>query len=1058
MAKGIREREVQNLMVQWSLPLGWGYTAGRDLPRAATETVLTGELRDAVVRLNPAVIGSFDVDAVVAEITALVNAVEGGLVRANRQVLKVLRGQQEFRDDAGVWHPLKVIDLGPSAANTLTVSDEVTITVPGKTPRRFDLVYWVNGLPLVVVELKSPTAKAGWKRAAREVNDVYAADYPWFFTPNVFAVASDGMQLRFGAAGAPVNLWQPFRSTADDEGLSGRADVRRSVKLLLSPATVLDILANFTLFDTSGGGPDAKYLPRYPQLEAAHLIHDRVVAGGRRGLVWHHQGSGKTLLMVFAASLLLADTRADSPTIILLSDRTQLVRQTSGVFTSALGDAYFHEPKTSQELHALLAGDVRGVIATTVHKFADAGKNLSVRDNIIVMVDEAHRTQSDREESLAGQLRGALPNARYFGMTGTPVRSLATDTFALFGDAADPGRVLHRYSVSRSLLDEATVPVMLDPRPVVFEMDDEALQAEFDQFADDFGLDDPDRETLSRKFGRLTSVFSNPDRVRAVCRNIVGHYLAGAYRNGLKAQVVAFSRELAVTYTDTINELLAGDEASRVLAEVGRHERITAEVNISVSDAKDEDPAMRPYRMTETQEEEQKRRFLTPDDPLCFLVVTAKLMTGFDAPNEGVLYLDKPMKAHTLFQAITRPNRTWISPAGYTKATGVVVDYIGLAEEVQRAVTDPTAGGEGDDGEKGGGFVTDLSDLVTEFRAAFARVEDLLAGVDDLDLTVHGYASVRAVSAFLDADPAAAEAFTRDYRLLARLYPHISTDPRVAKYRDGFALFGSVYTTLFKKSSDEERKERLAKLARWYWRSSMPTSTPSPPSRPRKRVLDAQGISILKELLALVRPKANPGDDAKAPPSAAEILDAIKAALDEGVEPGLGEVHRPRRAAAPAAEPDHPERPGRPGLPGGGPEGRPRRRRRGQEPRSGRRPGRRPRRRTVQDHPRPRAGGPHGNREEPGRGDRPGSQADPRPPLGQRRRPQPRCPPRHRSGLPSLRSQARRRRLRLHRRLHRSPLPRGLTDAVAWLVTSRPLGPEAATPNGHHPGPRWAVR
>ena len=221
--------------------------------------------------------------------------------------------------------------------------------------------------------------------------------------------------------------------------------------------------------------------------------------------------------------------------------------------------------------------------------------------------------------------------------------------------------------MSRSLLDEATVPVMLDPRPVVFEMDDEALQAEFDQFADDFGLDDPDRETLSRKFGRLTSVFGNPDRVRAVCQNIVGHYLAGAYRNGLKAQVVAFSRELAVTYTDTINELLAGYEASQVLAEVGRHERITAEVNISVSDAKDEDPAMRPFRMSETQEEEQKRRFLTPDDPLCFLVVTAKLMTGFDAPNEGVLYLDKPMKAHTLFQTITRPNRTWISPAGFTE-------------------------------------------------------------------------------------------------------------------------------------------------------------------------------------------------------------------------------------------------------------------------------------------------------------------------------------------------------------------------------------------------------
>ncbi|MFY1696089.1 type I restriction endonuclease subunit R [Solwaraspora sp. WMMA2101] len=785
MAKGIREREFQNLVIQWSLPMGWGFTAGRALPRETMQTVIAGHLRDAIVRLNPGVISGFDVDAVVEEITGTVNAVEGGLVRANEHVLRLLRGHKEFRDVDGVWHALKVIDVEYPTANTLIVSDEVTITVPGKTPRRFDLVYWVNGLPLVVVEVKSPTARSGWAKAACEINDVYAAEYPWFFTPNVFAVASDGLKLRFGAVGAPLNLWQPFRSTADDENLSGQDDVQRSVELLLNPATVLDMLANFALFDTAGGGVDKKYLPRYPQREAAHLIHQRVLAGGQKGLIWHHQGSGKTLLMVFAASLLLADARTDSPTIILLSDRTDLVRQTSGVFTSAMGDAYFHQPKTSQDLRSLLADDVRGVVSTTVHKFAEAGRNLSKRDNIIVLVDEAHRTQSAKSKSLAGQMRAAIPQAKFFGMTGTPLRNLATDTFALFGDEADPGRVLHRYSVSRSLRDEATVPVMLDPHPVSFEMNDQELQAEFDQFADDFDLDDPDREALSRKFGRLTSVFANPDRIHAVCQDIVDHYLAGAYRNGLKAQVVAYNRELAVAYTDKINELLAGFEASQVLAEVGKHDRITAEVNISVSDSKDEDPAMRPYRLSEAEEEGQKRRFLTPDDPLCFLVVTAKLMTGFDAPNEGVLYLDKPLKAHTLFQTITRPNRTWVSPTGFVKTSGVVVDYIGLAEEVQRAVVDPTPEGSG----KGGGFVTDVSELVAEFRTTFARIEDLLADVDDLDLTVHGYESVRAINVFLDANPGAAEVFSRDYRLLARLYSLVSTDKRIVKYRDGFGLW-----------------------------------------------------------------------------------------------------------------------------------------------------------------------------------------------------------------------------------------------------------------------------
>ncbi|WP_329581359.1 HsdR family type I site-specific deoxyribonuclease [Kitasatospora sp. NBC_01250] len=885
MAKGIREREFQNLMIQWSLPMGWGFTAGRSLPRETTQTVVAGQLRDAIVRLNPGVIDGFDVDAVVEEIVATVNAVEGGLVRANEQVLRLLRGRKEFRDANGVWHALKVIDFEHPRANTLVVSDEVTITVPGKTSRRFDLVYWVNGLPLVVVEVKSPTAKCGWVDAAHEINDVYAAEYPWFFTPNVFVVASDGLKMRFGAAGAPTNLWQPFRSTDDDENLSGQVDVKRSVELLLNPATILDMLANFVLFDTAGGGADIKYLPRYPQMEAAHLIHERVLEGGSKGLIWHHQGSGKTLLMVFAASLLLADTRTESPTIILLSDRTQLVRQTSGVFTSAMGSAYFHKPATSQALRSLLADDVRGVISTTVHKFADAGANLSTRGNIIVLVDEAHRTQSDKDKSLAGQMRAALPNAKFFGMTGTPIRNLATDTFALFGEESDQDRVLHRYSVSRSLADEATVPVMLEPHPVLFEMDDQALQAEFDEFADEFELDDPDRETLSRKFGRLTSVFANPDRVHTVCQHIVDHYLTSAYRNGLKAQVVAYNRELAVAYTEKINELLAGFETSQVLAEVGKHNRITAEVNISVSDAKGELAAMRPFQLSEADEEEQKRRFLTPDDPLCFLVVTAKLMTGFDAPNEGVLYLDKPLKAHNLFQTITRPNRTWVSPTGFVKTSGVIVDYIGLAEEVQRAVVDPTTKGAG----RGGGFVTDLSELVAEFRKTYDRIEDRLINVEGLDLTVHGYEAVRAINVFLDSNPDEAEAFTKNYRLLARLYPLISTDTRITKYRHGFALFGSAYTTLFKKSSDEERKERLGELGPMVLEiiNAHVHSFSVAASQEEALVLDAQGIAILKELLALVHPKPDKGDDeGKRPPSAAEILDHIKAALDKGVEPG----------------------------------------------------------------------------------------------------------------------------------------------------------------------------
>lgn len=884
MAKGIREREFQNRLIEWSLPLGWGYTPGRALPREYTQTVVASHLRDAVVRLNPDLIEGYDVDAVVDEVIATVNAVEGGLVAANERVLKVLRGLKEFRNTDGEWHCLRFIDLEHPAANTLVVSDEVTISVPGKIPRRFDVVYYVNGLPLVVVEVKSPTADSTWADAARDINDVYATEYPWFFTPNVFSVASDSLKMRFGAAQAPTNLWQPFRSTADDVHLSGMADVQRSAELLLAPANVFDLLANFCLFDTSGGGVDKKFLPRYPQKEAAHLIHERVVAGGRKGLIWHHQGSGKTLLMVFAASLLLNDTRTESPTIVLLSDRTQLVRQTSGVFTSALGDAYFHEPSTSAELRALLADDVRGVISTTVHKFADAGRDLSTRENVIVMVDEAHRTQSEKKQSLAGRMRAALPNAKFFGMTGTPVRNLNTDTFALFGDENDPYGVLHRYTVTRSLLDEATVPVMLEPHPVRFEMDDKALQAEFDTFADDQYLDDADRDALSRKFGRLTSVFANPDRIDEVCQHIVDHFLATAYRNGMKAQVVTYNRDLAVAYTDKINEILGGFEVKQILAQVGRHDAITAEVNISVSDGKDEDAKFRPYLLTEADEEDQKRRFLTPEHPLSFLVVTAKLMTGFDAPNEGVLYLDKPLKAHTLFQTITRPNRTWVSPTGFVKTQGSIVDYIGLAEEVQKAIVDPTADGS----RAGTSFVTNTTEIISEFRATFTRIEDLLADVEGLDVNRNEYESVRVINAYLDTDEAAAATFKADYRLLARLYPLVANDTRLRRYRDSFALFGSVYTTLFKQSADDERKERLAELGPMVLEiiNANVHSFEVVASHEEALVLDAQGIVVLKELLGLIKTKhaADDPDVETAPPSAKEILDRIKATLDHGVD------------------------------------------------------------------------------------------------------------------------------------------------------------------------------
>lgn len=882
MAKGVKEREFQNKLIEWSLPLGWHYAPGRSLPREFSETVLVPHLRDAVVRLNPDVIDGYDVDALIADVTSRIARVDGGLVAANEKVLTLLRGRIEFRDREGRWHALRFIDLEHPHDNTLLVADEVTISVAGARSRRFDVVYFVNGLPLVVVEVKSPTAKSGWADAAKDVNDTYVAEYPWFFTPNVFVVASDGLKLRFGAAGSPVNLWQPFRSTNDDEHLEGMADTQRSAELLLAPANVLDYLLSFCLFDTEGDGVDIKYVARYPQKEAAHLVHQRVVNGGSKGLIWHHQGSGKTLLMAYAASLLLNDTRAKSPTIILLSDRNHLVRQTAHVAVATLGKSHYYAPATGAALRALLRVGEAGVISTTIHKFADAGKNLSERDNIVVLVDEAHRTHSTQENSLASQMRAALPNAKFFGMTGTPVRNLNTDTFALFGDRGDRDGVLHHYSVTRSLGDEATVPVLFESHPVGFDLNERALQEEFDKFADANDLDDDDRETLSRKFGRLTSVFANPGRVEEVCQHIVDHYLSTVFVNGMKAQVVTYNRELAVAYTDKINHILSGFEVTQYLADMGR-DPVTAEVNISVRDSKDEDARFRPYLMSEADEEEQKRRFLTPTDPLSFLVVTAKLMTGFDAPNEGVLYLDKPLTKHTLFQTMTRPNRTWVAPSGFVKTRGVVIDYVGLGDEVQGVIFDPSV-------KPGQGsavtFVQDKTELVAEFRATIGRVDDLLAGVPGLDLNRNDFESLRLVSAFLDGHSDAAEVFMADCRLLTKLYPYVADDSRTNRYRQTFALLTSVYGTLFKQFTDDERRERLAELGPMVVAiiNDNVRSFKVMTSQEQALTLDQVGIAALKELLIVLTSPNTRTPESDQPPSAKEILDRIKAMLDDGLD------------------------------------------------------------------------------------------------------------------------------------------------------------------------------
>jgi type I restriction enzyme R subunit len=767
---------IQKALIDWAKGSGWSHVRGEDLPRLDNhEVVVETWAVEAVRKFNP------DLDAddegvqnVLAEVKAAVlSAGNEGLVRANETLTTMLRGSHSFKDIATDKHlPRTFIDFENPSNNRLVVSDEVTIGSPGKA-RRFDVVYYVNGFPLAVIETKTPVkAKVTWLNGACDIHDVYEQEYPNFFAPNVLIAATDGLEFRFGAVRQSPTEWNVWGSTDSVATLHGPERVELSARLLLHPETLLDVLKDFTLFRhaTAATETDKKFLPRYPQVEAANAIHDKVLAGRPGGLIWHYQGSGKTLLTVFASLKLLNDDRAGSPTVIILVDRKDLVRQTSQVFRTA-GMPRLMTPKDMRELQKLLKRDERGVIITTIHKFRDAGF-LNGRDNIIVMVDEAHRTQ---EGTLGKDLRTALPNARFYGMTGTPVSAKDRNTFRLFGDPDDPDFVMSRYEPTRSIVDETTVPVLVEARLVQFNVDQDGLDEAFEELAEVEGLDDDAKVFLASKTAHIRTLLLNPDRITAVCADIVDHFHAHLAPLGQKAQVVAYDRELVVAYTEAVK------------AEITRR-GLPYEValNMHVTNSKDEKQAFKKYAMSEPEEEAQKARFLNVKDPLSFLVVTSKLMTGFDAPLEGVLYLDKPLKAHTLFQTITRPNRTWTNPlTGQRKTRGLVVDYVGLARAIGKALIDPSA-------DAATTQVVDVNELAGTF---VTKIEELLEIFDGIDLTDTSFASLAAARSRISTSETR-ENFVKQFIGVQTVWEFLDPHKTLNKYRAEYRWLAQVYETV----------------------------------------------------------------------------------------------------------------------------------------------------------------------------------------------------------------------------------------------------------------------
>jgi len=465
----------------------WVYRSANDLNRSVNEVLLESELKDALIRLNPEINAKPELaEEVIYKLRAILISVNQiGLVKANEEFFKWLSGDKTMPFGENNRHvPIKIFDYENLSQNSYIITNQFRLH--HRETKIPDVVIFINGVPVVVGEAKTPIRPSiSWLDGAYEIHEVYENSIPQLFVPNILSFATEGKTLSYGGIRCPLDFWAPWRLEDEDEALArklGLGEIGKEMGDLLSPSRLLDILQNFTLFTTNKKKQRFKVIPRFQQYEGANKIVERVKEGRvKKGLIWHFQGSGKSLLMVFAAQKLRRSPELKSPTVIVLIDRTDLDTQISGTFNAS--DIPNVEAAGSiKDLQKMLEQDTRKIIISMIHKFRDAKPNLNTRDNIIVLVDEAHRTQ---EGDLGRQMRAALPNAFLFGLTGTPVNKADKNTFWAFGSDEDEGGYMSRYTFQDSIRDGATLPLHFEPRLLDVHVDKETIDKLFEEFKEE---------------------------------------------------------------------------------------------------------------------------------------------------------------------------------------------------------------------------------------------------------------------------------------------------------------------------------------------------------------------------------------------------------------------------------------------------------------------------------------------------------------------------------------------------------------------------------------------
>lgn len=728
--KPITENIIEEASIEILQSQGWVYINGKEISPEGlfcerenfSEVVLINRLRASIAKINT----SIPVDAQEAAIQKVLRIASPDLLHNNEEFHRLLVEKVKVPYQENGYersHEIALIDFENPSRNQFLVVNQFTI-IERNQHKRPDVLLFVNGLPLVLVELKNAASENADIKSAYQQIQTYKATIPTLFTYNSICIISDGLECKAGSVSADLSRYMAWK-TADGlkEASRFKPQLETLLKGMLNSATILDIIRNFIVFEKSKKEDSktgliqiqtVKKLAAYHQYYAVNkAVHSSINASGihgdkRGGVVWHTQGSGKSLSMVFYSGKLITSPEMQNPTIVVITDRNDLDDQLFDTFASSV-QLLRQEPVQAENrdhLKELLKVASGGIVFTTIQKFLPEDNKsvydqLSDRKNIVVIADEAHRTQYGFEAKLIDQkdketkevigkriaygfakyMRDALPQATYIGFTGTPIEGTDVNTPQVFGNYID------RYDIKDAVDDGATVRIFYESRLAKVNLDEEGKRL-IDEFDKELELDEEvsDKQRAKAKWTKLEAIVGHQDRVKNLAKDIVTHFEKRQTTFEGKAMIVAMSRRIAAgLYKEIIS-----------LRPQWHNDDLTkGAIKVVMTTNSADGPEISRHHTTKQQRKDLSERMKDPADELKLVIVRDMWLTGFDAPCLNTMYVDKPMRGHNLMQAIARVNRVFKDKPG-----GLIVDYLGIATDLKKALAFyGEAGGKGDPAE-----------------------------------------------------------------------------------------------------------------------------------------------------------------------------------------------------------------------------------------------------------------------------------------------------------------------------------------------------------------------